>query len=115
MSSNIMEQKLKRGYRVEILSRNPPNGNIGEYYSWDNGRVGCEAIVQFSNIEHISRCDVEHMRLWNCDMSHPFYYLLIINPLDTYTSAGWYEEKFLGIICSNEQKGEKIIAEFMRR
>ena len=42
-----MEQKFKRGYRVEILSR-CRNLLDGQKIRWQNCSVGCEAIIQNS-------------------------------------------------------------------
>ena len=99
-----MEQKFKRGFRVEILSRQIS----GE---WENTGVGCEAIIEYSSIEkngERERVDESYRR------EGPCYRILILHNDGSVRSLHWFEEKFLELICRNEEKGKAILAKHGR-
>lgn len=97
-----MEQKFQRGFRVEILSRNPeviPS-------RWENSAVGSEAIIQYSNLEKPESFDWDFS---NYD-SGVCYSLLIFRPGTGCPSfLKWFEEKYLQLICCNDAKGKLIL------
>ena len=90
-----MNPKFKRGYRVEILSRLKDRAE--EFLcSWENAGVGEEAIIDFSKIED----------------TQPYYALVRINEDGTdigFIQLKWYEEKYLKLVCCNEQKGMNVL------
>lgn len=95
-----MEPKFKCGYRVEILSRKE-----GRPDEWENANLGKEAIIIKSDTH------VENLGL-NINTTKPFYKLLILDEDDRAHADWWYEEDFLQLICSNEEKGIKILERY---
>ena len=93
-------QKFNRGHRVLICSRytNPNN-------SWENKHIGDEAIIEYSNLEKsFSSSEVY------CSIPALIKYRLYIMPLNKNSfTLHWYEEEFLELICSNEEKGKTIL------
>lgn len=103
-----MEQKLQKGFRVEILSRNTDQTR-GE--RWENNSVGSEAIIEFSSLEQKSdwrRGDNDY------DQTAPAYSILILNKDGTVRSLKWFEEKYLELICRNVEKGLAILKQHGR-
>ena len=93
-----MEQKFKRGFRVEILSRQIRGES-------ENTTVGCDAIIEYSSIEkNDERIDESYHR------DEPCYHLLILQRDGSVRSLHWFEEKYLELVCRNEEKGKAILA-----
>jgi hypothetical protein len=95
-----MAQKFQRGFRVEILSRQIEDPN-----AWENTGVGKEAIVEYSNEERPHEYDSFD------GYTPPAYRLLILHDGHTPISMQWFEERFLELICCNDAKGKKILAD----
>ena len=99
-----MEQKFKRGFRVEIL----PRGIKGQ---WENTGIGCEAIIEYSSIEKNGEresVDGEYRQ------QEPCYRILIFHNNDDVRSTHWFEEKYLELVCCNEEKGKAILTKHDR-
>lgn len=94
------EPKFKRGHTVKILSRRAKSDK------WENTNVDGEGIVEeFKYAES------------NVDYLHPNLYKLWVmydNPKNR-LSIKWFEENFLEMVCSNETRGEKILAELQSK
>lgn len=94
-----MTPKFKRGFRVEIKSK-LDDSCIG-YEVPDNYGVGYEAII-ISHNPHPEQAGI---------IINPTYEILILFSDDYAQRAYWYKENDLKLICSNEEKGEKILIE----
>lgn len=97
-----MAQKFQRGFRVEILSR-----QTEDLHAWENTNVGKEAIVEYSNEERPNEYDPFD------ETRPPVYSLLVLYPNSSppACSMHWFEERFLELICCNDAKGKKILAD----
>ena len=95
------EQKFKRGQTVTILSRRTPE----DPSCWENCHLGNRAIIEFSNVE----ARIIKPGLGQRDViAYSLYLLHDDNPGLDY-STSWFEQKFLELYCSNEERGKKII------
>lgn len=93
----MSEPKFKRGQTVLILPRNL-EGNM----SWENTNVGGYAIIE-SFFDKTAPMDYEDTHLYSL--------WLLFDDGTPSRSCHWFEEKYLQIECSNEQRGIKILDE----
>ena len=103
----MSEPKFKVGQLVLILSRGEfAARNGGNYvYGWDNSGAGQYAIIHGSH-QHDAGQHVSYKPGW-------LYSLIILeNGEDYYAGSrecSSYEEEFLELYCSNEEKGKEFI------
>ena len=93
-----MTQKFQRGFGVEILSRRTNHPR-----TWENQYVYEEAIIDYWEIGI------------NGTSTRYFYGLLILRNGKIPRTISGYEEKFLKLICSNAEKGIKILDDYYRK
>lgn len=101
-----MTPKFKTGFRVSILPR--VNKNLGH---WENSSIGCDAIINASNLDE----DYGYEQPTNeYDKSAACYDIIILEKDGTMYGLRWFEENALELICTNDEKGKKIIDAFNR-
>jgi hypothetical protein len=85
--------KFKRGQTVKILSRLPDNTD------WENSNVRGNGVIEFYDSNDFG--DYVDTNL---------YGLVLLNCDGTFLRrCNYFEEKFLELYCSNEERGLKII------
>ena len=97
-----MEEKYPRGTRVEILSRFSDSHDA----KWENTSYGSEAIIEHSSLNVDAG---EIMPRIDRDETAPLYYIAIIRKNKILSRSWWYEEKYLQIVCTNLEKGLRIL------
>ena len=95
----MANHKFKAGQTVTILSRQTD----GYYKSWNNTNVGGLGIVE-KLVDYGTQADGYE--------DHNLYGLLLLaDDFKPIRRMCWYEEKYLQLYCSNEERGKKILAE----
>lgn len=84
---------------MEILTRNPNERTGGQ--RWENSSVGCEAIIE-SSAKYPSQKDPDY------EPGH-LYHILILKKNGEVCSLHWFEEKYLELVCCNENKGLAVL------
>ena len=97
---NMPEPKFKPGFRVEILSRR----RNGQRANWENTAVGTEAIIESVCVD-TAGCYSDYAT------SGALYKIFILHKNREPRSLHWFEEENLELICKNEEKGLKILAQ----
>jgi len=87
-----MAHKFKVGQTVTILSRKK-EGN------WENTNAGGSGIVERTHTQDHGYADTNLYSLW----------LVFDDGITKSRSCYWYEEKYLQMECSNEERGLKIL------
>jgi len=94
----MSEPKFKRGQTVTILSRNPLDNN-----RWENNNVGGNAIIE--------RASDSSTESYGEDYESEIVYSLwlLFENGKRNRICSWFEEKYLELYCSNEERGLKIL------
>jgi hypothetical protein len=99
----MAEPKFKRGQTVVILSR-------GIFPDWENTNVGGFGIIE----RHVPFDEIEDCGDYNTDTEHLYSLWLMFDDGDgdgnDNRSCRWFEEKYLELYCSNEERGLKILS-----
>ena len=98
----MSEPKFKRGQTVRILSRGElANG------SWENTNVGGNGIV--TRISHRSQEGSYGMDSYEDGFIYSLW--LLFDGVKENRICSWFEEKYIELYCSNEERGLKILKE----